>query len=249
MNSAMHEIINTTPAALLFGDVITLNRGIFKDYSTAITDGTGVHFSSEDVTGDQQSLHSWVKKRKLHQDTLIEVASKLQRKADEAHLLSVSPSEVTVFQENDYVLSLYHRGTMGRRPPSKFLPFWKGPLKVIRRSHNTYVLKDLLTEREESHHVKDLKLFVYDASKVDPMQVAMGDTQDFLIEKIIEHQGDDNGRNKRPLRTNLSFLVKWVGYDDSYNLWQSWKSVLHTEQLRNYLQSKNMVKLLPKDLR
>jgi len=249
MNSAKHEIINDTPANLLFGNILTLNRGIFLDNTIAEKEGVEVCYTKESGEIEPSELHDWVIKRQSFQKELIDVASKLQRVTDEMHLQSVRAEDITVFEDGEYVLTMYHRGTMGRRPPSKFLPFWKGPLKVIKHAGNTYTLQNLLTELEETHHIKDLKKFLYDPLTVKPIDVAMGDTQDFAIERILAHRGDNNGADKQPKRSGLEFLIKWQGYDDSYNLWNSWNSLLHSDALRTYLISIGRLVWLPPKLR
>jgi hypothetical protein len=49
--------------------------------------------------------------------------------------------------------------------------------------------------------------------------------------------------------STLSFLVKWLGYDDTYNIWEPWKNVRITDEVYIYLRPNNMEKLIPKNLR
>jgi hypothetical protein len=47
----------------------------------------------------------------------------------------------------------------------------------------------------------------------------------------------------------LSFLVKWLGYNDIYNSWEPWKNVRITDEAHVYLRANNMEKLIHKNLR
>ena len=46
--------------------------------------------------------------------------------------------------------------------------------------------------------------------------------------------------------TTMKFLVKWLGYDDTYNSWEPWKNVRDVEKLHQYLRENNLSKLIPK---
>jgi hypothetical protein len=70
--------------------------------------------------------------------------------------------------------------------------------------------------------------------------VARKDYLEFFVEKILLHTGQTNRLS------TLSFKVKWQGYDETYNLYDTWKHFRNTEQLHLYLISKNIKHLIPK---
>ena len=61
------------------------------------------------------------------------------------------------------------------------------------------------------------------------MAVASRDDKEYVIETILQHRGDM--RRKR----TLEFLIKWAGYDESYNSWEPWSAIRATDQLHQYL--------------
>ena len=65
---------------------------------------------------------------------------------------------------------------------------------------------------------------------------------EYFVEKVIGHAGD----SKKP--TSMSFHVKWLNYDDSYNTWEPWKNVRLCEALHDYLRINKMKKLIPRSL-
>ena len=90
------------------------------------------------------------------------------------------------------------------------------------------------------YHVTQLKQFYYDTDKVNPVDIARRDHLEYFIENILGFEG-----NIRCVST-LRFHVNWLGYDESYNLWERWKNLMDTEQLHKYLISVNIRHLIPR---
>jgi hypothetical protein len=72
----------------------------------------------------------------------------------------------------------------------------------------------------------------------DPRLVANADYQMFDVEKVISHTGKT--------KSEMKFMVKWVGYADSYNSEVPWSQLRTNVKLNQYLISKNMKKMIPK---
>jgi hypothetical protein len=144
------------------------------------------------------------------------------------------------FPIDSYVLVKHERG-----PPSKLHPILKGPMRVVnikRRGNQptTYVCEDLITHKYHNFHVKNLKPFEYDSAKTDPETVAMTDDQTFLVESILKHRfiGD-----KSPNKTNLQFLIKWIGYKEP--TWEPYRNTSSLEKVHNYLLKAKLKKFIP----
>jgi hypothetical protein len=76
------------------------------------------------------------------------------------------------------------------------------------------------------------------------LDIARRDYLEFFVEKNLDMTGDV----KRV--STLSFLVKWLGYDDTHNSWEPWKNVRITDEVHVNLRANNMnKKLMPKNLR
>ena len=47
----------------------------------------------------------------------------------------------------------------------------------------------------------------------------------------------------------LEFEVKWLNYPSESNTWEPWRSLRKTDKLHNFLISKNLRHLIPKEFR
>jgi hypothetical protein len=85
-----------------------------------------------------------------------------------------------------------------------------------------------------------LKPFLFDPLNVDPLDIARRYYLEFFIEKILAISGD-----VKKVST-LDFHVKWLGYDDTFNLLLPWKDLRKTEILHSYLRRNNLANIIPK---
>jgi hypothetical protein len=88
-----------------------------------------------------------------------------------------------------------------------------------------------------------MKPFIFDPLNVNPTNKARRDYLDFFIEKSSEMAGD-----VKKVST-LDFKVKWLGYDDTCNLWLPWKDLREVIILRSYLRANNLNNLVPKQFK
>jgi len=74
--------------------------------------------------------------------------------------------------------------------------------------------------------------------------VAFKDIGEFGVESIVEHLGDPKRKSE------MDFLVRWMGYDDSHNVWLPWASLRSNPKLHEYLtRGQGLQRLTPKDHR
>ena len=224
------EHLGVSPAQLLYGNAIDLDRGIFLPHLP------------RDEEGREIVLSEWSAKMLKSQAILLQLAEKRQRHHDLKHALANHVFVPTTFPINSYVLAEYPDGAMGKRPPTKFHPKLKGPFRVVNHNGSEYTVQNLVTNAYEKYHSKALRPFVYDDELVNPRDVAMRDNDEYVIEAILAHDGDP-----KQLRT-LKFLVKWLGYPDSENTWEPWKTLRLTQQLHLYLRANGLQRLIPKNL-
>jgi hypothetical protein len=226
MNTEVHSSTGVSPAQLLFGDAIHLERGILETFDPEIRN------RDKDI-----SLSDYMSNMLERQAELIRVAQEHQAEKDGQHLDSKGKGPFTEFPVSSYVLL-----SRPDRPPDKFTPVWEGPFQVVAHKGSKYTIQHLLTAKETDVHISRLKPFLVDPT-IDPKSVVMHAEQEFMVEEILDHRGDP----KR--RTEMEFLVKWAGYDDSENSWEPWKNLRVTEQLHAYLKQKGWKQLLPSHLR
>jgi transposase InsO family protein len=201
LNSSVNERMKVSPAQLLFGNALDLDRGIF-------------------LPSDEENL--------------TRIARELLIQTDAEHNASVADI-LTQFDIGSYVLAA-PRTT----PATRMHTQWTGPYKGIAVQKGQYKLLDLITNKHKMCHVTQLKQFYYDTDKVNPVDIARRDHLEYVIEDILGFEG-----NIKCVST-LRFHVKWLRYDESYNLWERWKNLMDTEQLHKYLISVNIRHLIPR---
>ena len=169
----------------------------------------------------------------------MENAQEQQRIKDETRMANKDPRR-TIFVDNEYVLVEYHATSIKKGPPNKFLSYLRGPLKVISRDGDHYTLSNLYMDKLEVIHVSLIHPYIIDPNAVNPQEVATKDILTmFIVENIIEH----NGYHRR--RTEMEFLVKFLGYDQSHNLWLPYNEVRNHPKLHEYLNVHKMRSLIP----
>ena len=227
MMAEPNEVIGVSPAQLLFGNAIQLDRGIFLP-----------RLPSEGVEAEI-ALSDWADRMVAAQRTLLDTAQKLQREKDQSHMAQQPPGIITTFAVGAYVLVSYNPQSMQGKPPTKFHPRLKGPYRVANVRGDIYACQNLVTDDLEDYHVTRLREFRYDERFDDPRDIALRDKDEYFVEKILAHRGDI-GRLK-----TLTFHVKWRGYDESFNSWEPWKNLRETEMLHRYLIANGMQRLIP----
>ena len=222
MNSSMTIRTKLSASQILFGDALDLNRGIF--------------ISPSEVIEGTQPLTAYMSKLYSIQNSLIKIAKDNLISADADHMGGY-PAERTDFAPGSFVLVQYRTGL----PPTRLHTIWKGPLRVLSGVKSTFILLDLITNKEKSYHVSDMKPFIFDPLISDPTNKARKDYLEFFVEKILQHEGGNRSK-----KTQLSFLVKWVGYDDTHNSWEPYANLRDVQVLHDYLRSHDMSNHIPK---
>ena len=219
INSSVNKSTGFSPAHMLFGNKLDLNRGILTPHLSVGTNSRSTYVSDLLDT----------------QDMVLDAAIKSLLKSNDKN--TSSSKSVTVFPIGTYVLSRY-----SDRPPTRLHTKWHGPYRVVSFKDSEYVLANLITHKERSTHIKNLKVFNYDPSIGVPADTARRDYMEYFVEKILAHSGD----TKKP--TTMSFHVKWLNYDDSHNTWEPWKQLRLVEALHDYLRENKMKHFIPKNL-
>ena len=144
------------------------------------------------------------------QDNLLKISAAELLRTDTLRLTTKELHKHTVFLPDTYVLVHYRTGS----PPTRLHTFWGGPMKVIEDRDSRYKLLDLITLKEKEYHVSDMKPFLFDAAITDPLDVARRDNMEYFIDKILQHRGN------LKKRTEIAFLVSWLGYAEEHNSWE-----------------------------
>ncbi len=226
LNATVHKSIGVTPASLVFGNQIQLDRNIIIPF--------------DHNTNPNRKLSDYVQEMMRAQAQLLDRAQQIQQARDFAHIQS-RPHIPTEFPPNSYVLVQYPMSRMGRKGPTKLHVPWRGPLRVINNVGSKYSLQNLVTGKTEDMHVSCLKTFEYDPTHINPYEIALQDSGDRLIHSVLAHRG-----NTRRVHT-LEFLVKYYSDnpDNQPEQWEPYHKINQNVTLHTYLRQHHMKTLIP----
>jgi hypothetical protein len=221
INSQVHSTTKVSPAQIIYGNAIDLDRGILLP-----------HIASRH---EKMQLSEWTSRMLQAQEDIIRIAKEHQEEHD-VHHISMHTSERTEFPINSYVLIQYENSE--HRAPSKLHPHLKGPFQVVNYASSVYTVRNLVTNKLEDYHITNLRPFEYDPLRVDPRKVANVDQDMVDIDIILQHTGEPKRKG------NMKFLVKWSDGDQT---WEYWNNVRRTEACHKYLEAHGMKHIIPRE--
>lgn len=224
INSQIHESIGVSPASLVFGNTLTLDRGILFPHKP----------------NEIQKLSQWTSNMLEAQEIIISTAIATQNKKDMFHIANNS-GLTTEFATNSYVLVKYENDE--HRPPTKFHTKLRGPLRVVNHVGPIYTCENLVTNKLEDFHIKLLSPFHFDAANTSPADIANRDNQNFIVKSILKHKFV---KYKSKKSSDLAFLTLW---EDDTQSWTSFHELRNNIQLHKYLKSKKMETYIPKQFK
>ena len=226
LNSNYSDRLKISAADMLFGKIVKLDRGIFEPLQTNL-DHSDVRLSTH------------MSKLLSVQDNLLKASAKELLRTDLLHQTNAQTLSYTEYLPESYVLVHYRTGA----PPTRLHTHWRGPMRVVSGDTSRYLLYDLITHKEKVYHVSDMKPFLYDPAVTTPLDVARRDYMEFFVEAILDHKGNIKKKSE------LTFLVSWLGYGDRDNSWEPYAYLRDTGKLHDYLIMKNMRQLIPAKFR
>jgi transposase InsO family protein len=238
MNSQINKTLGTSPASIIFGNNIDLERNIFKPYV--------------DMSSDNLQLDDYLIRLGKAQSRIVAIAQESQRLANETYIqtrMEVIGDDRTIFEVGSFVLLQFHDSSfVTRRRPSKLSMNYKGPYRVIAQNNNTeYEIENLVNQEILTVHVKELRPFHHDGT-INPKDIARHAAGEFFVHSIVDIQGNKNPRHNRYFKKNLLFKVHWLGFDDSYDSWEPYKELRLNKHFHAHCQSNNLAYLIPKNL-
>jgi len=227
MNTNKNSVTGVSPAELMFGNAVNLDRGLIVPQS--------------EMNNDHKPLSTHASEMIDAQKKLMKFAERMQRLKDEAHIANADPKRTT-YANGEYVLVAYPaNGVTLRKAPNKFMPNLKGPMKVMGKTGDRYQLQNLVSEEIQETHITNIFPYFQDGlGNLTPKQVAMRDVLTlFEVEKVLSHRGD------LQYRTQIEFLVRWTGYGENDDLWLPYSELRDNDATHRYLLSINKKNLIP----
>ena len=88
-----------------------------------------------------------------------------------------------------------------------------------------------------------MKKYFFNSAFTSPQGVAARDRDEFFVEAILGHRGNFNRKSE------LEFLVRWVGYTAEFHQWIPWTNLRRNDRLHTYLQSIGKESMIPREYR
>ncbi len=105
------------------------------------------------------------------------------------------------------------------------------------KTDSIYIIEDLVSGKRITTHIHNLRPFIYDPIRTNPLTIAQYNEQELIIESILGHRGNRNRRS------TLQF-VRWSGFDESSDSWEPYKALMHVD---DYLRANAMKTLIPQE--
>jgi hypothetical protein len=232
MNASVVKSIGVSPASIVFGNNIDLDRGILKPYKQL----------------PETTMHDYLKQMSSAQAAIIAIAQETQRVINSEHIdrkQRLAGAAITEFPMGSYVKVKHHETRLKIVRPTKVDAIYKGPFRVINNLGSRYTVQNLVSMKEEVYLATDLQPFLFDPNVVDPRVVARNSVNEFDVHSIIDIRGPR--RKDKWMKSTVEFLVHWDGYDASYDTWEPYSGLRNTAQLHRYLREHRLTYLIPKD--
>ena len=143
--------------------------------------------------------------------------------------------EVTHYEAGTLVLC--EQGTAFRRGPEhKLLPYLSGPFEVMTSEGDIYTIRNIITNKLRKLHIANLHPYTDDGNHVPPVFAAVSDMGGFYLVDHVIRLDPANHVKKKKLR-DLRFLVRWLGYTEQFDTWETWTTLLRVPQLRTFLET------------
>ena len=68
---------------------------------------------------------------------------------------------------------------------NKLLPKHRGPFQVMDKTDSIYIIEDLVSGKRITTHIHNLRPFIYDPIRTNPLTVAQHNEQEFIVESIL----------------------------------------------------------------
>ena len=232
LNSTEYARLGSTPAQLLFGNNVNLDR----------------HFLTQARPGKVEKVSKWLDDFLRNYEKREEEARAYENERIKQQLnrsLKRPANELTTYAVNDRVLVDWHRNelTGSQSKPNRLNTPRRGPFIVVKTNeNNTYDVIHAATNKPERFSVWELHPYKQRDSE-DEEQVARTDEDMVVVAKIRNHRFVPNKQIMKNLQLQVVF-----GNPQSKPIWQPYTYLQRVKIVHEYLRSKNLEHLIVKKI-
>jgi hypothetical protein len=234
VNAEWVESTSVSPAQIIFGNSIDLDRNLFLKNKPDIKDAKNL---PDSIT--TKSLSTWISDMLNYQKEIIEIAQNSQRALHLKYYNKTCDKIPTNFAIGSYVL-------VRNNSKTKIDQMWNGPYRIVGQdsiNKNRFSVQNLITGKVEDFPNKYIKQFVYDENYTNPEDVALTDEQYFIVDKILAHKPAGKNLTISTSKNKIKFQVLYKGEKDP--IWVEYATLRDNEILHKYLTTNKLVRLIP----
>jgi hypothetical protein len=232
-NSQIHRDTGLSASDIVFAGQVNLMSGLLQPHSKM----------------QASTMPQYISKLLQYQQKILQIVKTKQDEKDAKHISTDTGRQQTTFAINTFVMAKYEANN--GEPPTKLHPLLRGPYQIINRSiraeGDIYTVQDLVTNKLYDFHVKLLQPYQYDATRINPLAVAMKDhnssmeSRVYIVEEVLNHRFFPNSVKA----ANLQLLIKWMNEDRPQ--WNSYNetSIKKVKLVQDYLYDNKLGAMVP----
>jgi hypothetical protein len=226
--TTIHSATGVTPAEVMFGSSVQLERGII---SPLLTDE--LNTLQKTCTYPEYITKMWAS-----QQSLISKARENLQAKDTKHMAKKNEEndgDITTFPVDSYVLAEPLNYFTVRKEPNKLKPILKGPFKIVAISDDNakYTVLNLVTMRLRVYHVSALRAFNARPEDHDLTKYAVRDYNFYMVRSVKGFRPKTfTSANSRKI---LQFEIEWD--IDGSTTWEPWSAVRTLGALHTWVHS------------
>ena len=243
INSSFHSALGTSPARILFGDNIDLDRCLLSSMPASKTVDVQTYVGALSYN-QRVILEAADRYQQRVCNKVIEKARAKQRRQGENGVLR--DAEPKVFEEGAWVLVKPQESY----PLNKLAPRWLGPFRVARfvADSEVVVVMDTVSNKHRRFLKRQLEAFnVGMVADVEGLtKIAESDNFEFPVDAIIGHaligsngvgadptQLPPDFRRQTRHKRSFQFLIKWTNYEEP--TWVAYNTASRLVQFPGYI--------------
>jgi len=243
INSSFHSALGTSPARILFGDNIDLDRCLLSSMPASKTVDVQTYVGALSYN-QRVTLEAADRYQQRVCNKVIEKARAKQRRQGENGVLR--DAEPKVFEEGAWVLVKPQESY----PLNKLAPRWLGPFRVARFVADSEVVVVMDTVSNKHRRFLKRQLEAFDVGMVADVEgltkIAESDNFEFPVDAIIGHaligsngvgadptQLPPDFRRQTRHKRSFQFLIKWTNYEEP--TWVAYNTASRLVQFPGYI--------------